>query len=38
MGDAYTSITQKEIADALGFNIMNANSIIKRLIEMGVDT
>lgn len=35
VGGAYTSITQKEIADALGFNIMKANSIIKRLIEMG---
>ena len=35
VGGTYTSITQKEIADELGFNIMKANSIIKRLIEMG---
>ena len=35
VGGTYTSITQKEIADELGFNIMKANSIIKRLIEKG---
>lgn len=35
VGGSYISITQKEIADALGFNIMKANSIMKQLIEAG---
>lgn len=35
VGGSYSSITQKEIADELGFNIMKANEIIKNLIAGG---
>lgn len=34
-GGEYSSITQKEIATTLGFNLMKANEIVKNLIAAG---
>lgn len=35
VGGSYASITQKEIANELGFNVMKANEIMKNLTEAG---
>lgn len=35
VGESYASITQKEIANELGFNVMKANEIMKKLTETG---
>lgn len=35
IGKEYASITQKEIATELGFNLMKANEIVKDLKEYG---
>lgn len=35
VGGSYASVTQKEISNELGFNIMKVNEIVKKLIAAG---